>query len=49
MQEHWLHSYEKYIIQELLPDFTCHVKSFDDNKIIDHMERQGAMVVLRFV
>ena len=39
MQEHWLHSYEKYIIQELLPDFTCHVKSFDDNKIIDPMER----------
>ena len=39
MQEHWLYKHEKHIIGTEFSDCQCHVKSFDEDKMIEPRER----------
>ncbi|VDI60449.1 Hypothetical predicted protein [Mytilus galloprovincialis] len=39
VQEHWLYKHEKHIIGTEFSDFQCHVKSFDEDKMIEPRER----------
>ncbi|CAC5358564.1 unnamed protein product [Mytilus coruscus] len=40
LQEHWLHNFEKFKLQECLSDFICFTKCFDDNLLTDLSERR---------
>jgi alkyl sulfatase BDS1-like metallo-beta-lactamase superfamily hydrolase len=42
MQEHWIHSWGKREIEDFMNilDFKSHIKCFDDNVLMDPLERR---------
>ena len=42
MQEHWIHSWGKREIEDVMDilDFKSHIKCFDDNILMDPLERR---------
>ena len=48
LQEHWLYGHETNIICDLLPDFNCHIKCFNDgiHDDVTHRKRGNAGVAI---
>jgi hypothetical protein len=49
MQEHWIHSWGKREIEDFMDilDFKSHIKCFDDNILMDPLERRRVYVAKR--